>query len=125
MYFCNTMVFLHTLDYNNYLAVARPHMFTGWSAASYCQVRCGFSPSARFAALLYKSCVLDSNLSDDNIAVVSRLVLDISNLSDDNTAVVSRLGIVSAAPLAGAGTGLMIRLSVLPNWPQQPDKLVH
>ena len=51
--------------------------------------------------------------------------IDISNLSDDNTAVVSRLGIVSAAPLAGAGTGLMIRLSVLPNWPQQPDKLVH
>ena len=50
--------------------------------------------------------------------------IDISNLSDDNTAGVSRLAIVSAAPLAGAGTGLMVRLSVVPNSPQQPDKLV-
>ena len=57
--------------------------------------------------------------------LLSRLVSDISNLSDDNIAVVSRLGIVSAPPLLGAGSGLMIRLSVLSNSARQPDKLVH
>ena len=58
MYFCNDMIFLHTMFYNDCLAVARPRVFTARSAASYCPVRCSFSSSARLAALLYTSYIV-------------------------------------------------------------------